>query len=165
MSLCGKEGPGSRRFGRSLIPVTDGRSRRIVLKNSNFCIDHNTGTAGGLDEKFLRGFGGPTGFAACDAPICPAVRTIGGDDATRAKTRFSRWLNFRVFQHRVMGGSFSAKADTIGQDVEETRNYRQPNRAEHRRLQQGMHRRSTGMIAARTPIHARRWLYAGAAWS
>src|SRR5271165_1562740 len=98
MSLCGKEGPGSRRFGRSLIPVTDGRSRRIVLKNSNFCIDHNTGTAGGLDEKFLRGFGGPTGFAACDAPICPAVRTIGGDDATRAKTRFSRWLNFRVFQ-------------------------------------------------------------------
>jgi hypothetical protein len=26
------------------------------------------------------------------------VRTIGGDDATRAKTRFSRWLNFRVFQ-------------------------------------------------------------------
>jgi hypothetical protein len=25
----------------------------------------------------------------------------------------------RVFQHRVMGGSSSAKADTIGQDVEE----------------------------------------------
>ena len=40
----------------------------------------------------------PTGFAACDAPRCPAMRTIGGDDATRAKTRFSRRLNFRVFQ-------------------------------------------------------------------
>src|SRR5271166_2254807 len=49
-------------------------------------------------KNSLGGVGGPTGFAACDAPICPAVRTIGGDDATRAKTRFSRWLNFRVFQ-------------------------------------------------------------------
>jgi hypothetical protein len=32
-------------------------------------------------------------------PIRPAVRTIGRDDPTRAKTRFSRSLNFRVFQH------------------------------------------------------------------
>src|SRR5271166_3288224 len=49
-------------------------------------------------KNSLGGVGGPTGLAACDAPICPAVRTVGGDDATRAKTRFSLWLNFRVFQ-------------------------------------------------------------------
>src|SRR5271166_55309 len=52
-------------------------------------------------KNSLGGVGGPTGFAACDAPICPAVRTIGWDDATRAKARFSRWLNFRVFQHNL----------------------------------------------------------------
>jgi hypothetical protein len=37
--------------------------------------------------------------AASDPPICPSVRTIGRDDATRAKARFPQWLNFRVFQH------------------------------------------------------------------
>src|SRR3984885_10982036 len=37
----------------------------------------------------------------------------------RARTRFSQLPNWRIFQHRVMGGSSSAKADTIGQDVEE----------------------------------------------
>ena len=43
--------------------------------------------------------------------------------ATRAKAIFSRWLNFRVFQHRVMDGSSSATADTIGQNVEEETRY------------------------------------------
>jgi hypothetical protein len=38
---------------------------------------------------------------------CTAAGTIGRDDLTRAKTRFSRSLNFRVFQHypRVSGRS------------------------------------------------------------
>ena len=58
-------------------------------------------------------------FAACDPPIWLAVKTTSLDDAMRARTRFSQQLNLRVFQHRVMGGSSSAKADTIGQDVEE----------------------------------------------
>ena len=34
-----------------------------------------------------------------------------------AEMGFSWYLNFRLFQHRVMGRSSSAKADTIGQDV------------------------------------------------
>ena len=60
-----------------------------------------------------------TGFAACDPPRWLAVTTTSLDDAMRARTRFLQLLNWRVFQHRVMGGSSSAKADTIGQDVEE----------------------------------------------
>jgi hypothetical protein len=42
-----------------------------------------------------------------------------GETMGRANARFSQWLRFRVFQHRVMGGSSSAKADRIGDDVEE----------------------------------------------
>jgi len=41
--------------------------------------------------------GGLTGFAACDPPIPLAVTTNTVDDAMRAETRFSQWLNFGVF--------------------------------------------------------------------
>ena len=60
-----------------------------------------------------------TGFAACDPPIWLAVTSTSLDDAVRARTRFSQLLNLRVFQHRVVGGSSSAKADSIGGDLEE----------------------------------------------
>jgi hypothetical protein len=65
------------------------------------------------------GFGGLAGFAACDPPTWLAVTTPGLDDAMRAGTRFSQLLNLRVFQHRVMDGSSSSKADTIGHGLEE----------------------------------------------
>src|SRR5271155_725957 len=77
----------------------------IVLKNSIFRVDHNLEDCWQPRWNFLWGFGGPPGFAACDLPIRPAVRPIGRNDPTGAKTRFSRSLNFRVFQHRVMGGA------------------------------------------------------------
>jgi transposase len=47
------------------------------------------------------------------------VATTRVDATMLAGARFSWHLSFRLFQHRVMGGSSSAKADTIGQDVEE----------------------------------------------
>ena len=56
-------------------------------------------TAGVFDEKFLRGAGGPTGFAVCDAPICPAVRTIG--------------LTRRPRKRDFSGGSISEFFNTI----------------------------------------------------
>src|ERR1700722_10508822 len=37
----------------------------------------------------------------------------------RADAGFSRHPSFRLFQHRVMGGSSSLKADRIGGDLEE----------------------------------------------
>jgi hypothetical protein len=51
------------RFDAFTKPSGNGRSLRIVLKNSNFRIDHNSGTAGGVDEKFLRG--------SADRPVLP----------------------------------------------------------------------------------------------
>ena len=67
------------------------------------------------------GIGGATRFAVCDAPICPAVRTIGWDDATRAKTRFSRWPNFRAFQHNPSIRDVRLLAMNVARRVELTR--------------------------------------------
>ena len=47
------------------------------------------------------------------------MTTTSVGNTLRVDAGFSPPLNFRVFQHGVMGGSSSAKADTIGQDVEE----------------------------------------------
>jgi hypothetical protein len=55
-------------------------------------------TAGSLDGKFLREFGGLTRFAACDLPVWLAATTRGLDDAMRAGTTLSQLLNLRVFQ-------------------------------------------------------------------
>ena len=62
---------------------------------------------------------GATDLSAYDLLLGPAVAITCGDNTKCAEAGFSRHLNFRLFQHRVMGGSSSAKADTIGQDVEE----------------------------------------------
>ena len=64
-----------------------------------------------------------TCFAACDPLISLAVATTGLENTLRAEAGFSPSLNIRVFQHRVMGRSSSAKAATIGQNVEEETRY------------------------------------------
>src|SRR5277367_4552716 len=94
-----------------------------MLKNSNFCLDHSSEDRWQPRWKIPWGFGGVTGFAACDPPTWLAVTTTSLDDAMRAGTRFWQLLNLRVFQHRVMGGSSSVKADTMGQDMEEETRY------------------------------------------
>ena len=68
-----------------------------MLKNSDFRFDHNSEDRWQPRWKIPWGFGGRAAFAACDAPICLAVATTGLDTAMGAKTRFSRSLNFRVF--------------------------------------------------------------------
>ena len=76
-----------------------GRFAHIVLKNSDFRFDHNSEDRWQPRWKIPWGFGGRAAFAACDPPIWLAVATTGLDPAMGAKTRFSRSLNFRVFQH------------------------------------------------------------------
>jgi hypothetical protein len=44
---------------------------------------------------------------ACDPPVWLAVATTNLGFAMRAGARFSELLNWRVFQHRVMGGASS----------------------------------------------------------
>jgi hypothetical protein len=39
----------------------------------------------------------------CDPSIRLVVTTTSLDDAVRAETRFSQWLNFRVFQQYLRG--------------------------------------------------------------
>jgi hypothetical protein len=78
-----------------------------VVGALKFCGDHNSEDRWQLRWKIPQGFGGLSGYAACDPQIWLAVTTTSLDDATRAGTRFSPMLNLRVFQHRVMGGSSS----------------------------------------------------------
>ncbi|MGA7198018.1 hypothetical protein, partial [Roseiarcus sp.] len=71
----------------------------IVLKNSDFRIDHNSEDRWQPRWKILWGVGGRAALAACDPPVCLAVTATSLDDVIGAKTRSSRSLNFRVFQH------------------------------------------------------------------
>ena len=68
-----------------------------MLKNSIFRVESQFRRPPEASMKNSLGVRGPTRFAISDPPTCPGVRTIGRGDATRAKTRFPRWLNFRVF--------------------------------------------------------------------
>jgi hypothetical protein len=67
---------------------------QIPLKNSNFCVDHDSENRWQPRWKNC----GLTGFATCDPARWLAVTTISLDDAMRAGTRFSQLLNLRVFQ-------------------------------------------------------------------
>jgi hypothetical protein len=68
-----------------------------MLKNSIFCVDHNTEDRWQPRWKIPRGFGGLTGFATCDPPIWLAMTIARLEDAMRAGTRFSQLRNWRVF--------------------------------------------------------------------
>jgi hypothetical protein len=71
------------------------RFTSILLKNSNFGVDHNSEDRWQPRRKIP---GGLTRFAACDLPVWLAVTTTSLDDAMRAGTRFSQLVNLRVFQ-------------------------------------------------------------------
>ena len=88
-------------------PPANDRCLRILLKNSNFRVDHNSEDRWQPRWKFPWGLSGATDLSAYDPLLGLAVATTRGDNAMRAEVGFSRHLNFRVFQHRVMGGSSS----------------------------------------------------------
>jgi hypothetical protein len=55
------------------VAVCNGRLTSIALKNLVFRVDHNLEACWQPRRNFPWGFGGPTGFAACDPPIRPAA--------------------------------------------------------------------------------------------
>jgi hypothetical protein len=56
---------------------------------------------------------------ACRTTVRRAVPPAKNSESASAASAIVIGPKIGVFQHRVMGGSSSAKADTIGQDVEE----------------------------------------------
>jgi hypothetical protein len=74
--------------------VRDVRLTSILLKNSNFGLDHNSEDRWQPQWKFPEGLGGATGFAACDPLIGLAVATTGLENTMRAEAGFSPSLNF-----------------------------------------------------------------------
>ncbi len=81
---------------RSTSGTTD-RCRPILLKNSNFSVDHNLGGRRRAWRKFRQDLGGAASCAACGLCRRPAVTLICADDVRRA--RYSQPPDFGVFQH------------------------------------------------------------------
>jgi hypothetical protein len=71
---------------------------RISLKNSNFCVAHNSEDRWRPRWKFPWGLSGATDLSAYDPLLALAVATTRGDNAFHAEVGFSRHLNFRLFQ-------------------------------------------------------------------
>jgi hypothetical protein len=62
---------------------------QILLKNSNFRLDHNSEDRWQPGWKFPWGLGGATGLATCDPLVGLAVATTRAGNTMRAKARFS----------------------------------------------------------------------------
>jgi hypothetical protein len=105
--------------GTSTVAISCVRFTSIFLKNSNFRLDHNSEDRWQSRWKFTWGLSGATDLSAYDPLLGLAVATTREDNTMRTEAGFSRHLNFRLFQHRVIGGNSSARADSIGGDLEE----------------------------------------------
>jgi hypothetical protein len=92
-----------------------------MLKNSNFCIDHGSEDRWQPRWKIPSGFGGLTGFAPRDPLIRLAVTTTSLDDPMRAETRFSQWLNFRVFQQYLHIAAVTASSFELPESLRKAR--------------------------------------------
>jgi hypothetical protein len=73
----------------------------IVLNNSNFSVDHDSGGRRRAWREFREPFRRAAGLAACGARTRLAVTMTRVGDVRRLKSRFLQSLIFRVFQQSV----------------------------------------------------------------
>ena len=70
----------------------------ILLKNSNFVVDHNSRGRGRAPRTMRWGFSRETSFAACRLRMRLDTTIMSGKHPPRAKSGFSSPLIFRLFQ-------------------------------------------------------------------
>src|SRR5271155_3442966 len=96
-----------------------------LRRHPNLLVDHRRSRSAAVAEprgangEAVTGSGGRLHFgmvAGIKSERWPTSNRNPRPDCLGIRTQ---WLNFRVFQHRVMGGSSSTEADRIGQDLEE----------------------------------------------